>query len=79
MAIGTAGDRGAHGSAGARGAGTARSAVGRAVPGRAGAHRELLVERVDIGTDGADIRLRSDGLVDLVRDLNSVAESRSAA
>ncbi len=33
---------------------------------------QLLVERVDIGTDGVEIRLRSNGLVDLVRDLNAV-------
>ena len=40
---------------------------------------QLLVERVDVGMEGVEIRLRSNGLVDLVHDLNAVAESRSAA
>lgn len=32
----------------------------------------LLVERVDVGIDGADIRLRSEGLTNLVADLRAV-------
>lgn len=40
---------------------------------------QLLVERVDVDTQGVEIRLRSNGLVDLVRDLNAVVEARSAA
>jgi hypothetical protein len=40
----------------------------------------LLVERVDIGTGGADIRLRIEGLTSLVTDLGAIpAESRRAA
>ena len=31
----------------------------------------LLVDRVDIGPDGADVRLRLDGLASLVRDLGA--------
>jgi len=31
----------------------------------------LLVDRVEIGEDGADVRLRLDGLASLVRDLGS--------
>ena len=33
---------------------------------------QLLVERVDIGPDGADIRLRTEGLTNLVADLRAV-------
>lgn len=33
---------------------------------------QLLVERVDIGTDGADIRLRTEGLTSLVTDLSEI-------
>jgi hypothetical protein len=33
----------------------------------------LLVERVDISGDGADIRLRTDGLLSLVADMGRVA------
>ena len=33
---------------------------------------QLLVERVDIGPDGADIRLRTEGLTNLLRDLGAV-------
>jgi DNA invertase Pin-like site-specific DNA recombinase len=41
---------------------------------------QLLVERVDVGTDGVDIRLRMEGLTSLVNDLRAVApESRKAA
>jgi hypothetical protein len=41
---------------------------------------QLLVERVDVGTDGVDIRLRVEGLANLVRDLAGVADdSRRAA
>jgi hypothetical protein len=40
----------------------------------------LLVERVDISTDGADIRLRTEGLTNLVTELRAVrSESRRAA
>ena len=37
----------------------------------------LLVERVDIGTDGLNVRLRMDGLGGLTREM--LADSRSAA
>jgi DNA invertase Pin-like site-specific DNA recombinase len=41
---------------------------------------QLLVERVDVGPDGADIRLRTEGLTNLVADLRAVRlESRRAA
>jgi hypothetical protein len=41
---------------------------------------QLLVERVDVSTDGADIRLRTEGLTNLVADLRAVRpESRRAA
>jgi DNA invertase Pin-like site-specific DNA recombinase len=41
---------------------------------------QLLVERVDVSPDGADIRLRTEGLKDLVADLSAVRpESRRAA
>jgi hypothetical protein len=41
---------------------------------------QLLVERVDLGPDGADIRLRTEGLTNLVRDLGSVRpKARRAA
>jgi site-specific DNA recombinase len=41
---------------------------------------QLLVERVDISTDGADIRLRTEGLTNLVADLRGVRrEGRRAA
>jgi hypothetical protein len=41
---------------------------------------QLLVERVDIGTDGADIRLRTEGLTNLVADLRAVRpDNRRAA
>jgi hypothetical protein len=40
---------------------------------------QLLVERVDINTDGADIRLRTEGLTNLFADLCAVRpESRRA-
>jgi hypothetical protein len=40
----------------------------------------MLVERVDVGPDGADIRLRTEGLTNLVADLQAVRpESRKAA
>ncbi len=35
---------------------------------------QLLVERVDVGTDGLDIRLRIDGLVHLVRDIAGTSD-----
>jgi site-specific DNA recombinase len=41
---------------------------------------QLLVERVDVRTEGADIRLRTDGLTNLVADLRAVRpEKRRAA
>jgi hypothetical protein len=33
---------------------------------------QLLVERVDVGTNGADIRLRTQGLASLVADLGDI-------
>lgn len=41
---------------------------------------QLLVERVDISTDGADIRLRTEGLTNLVTELRTIRpEPRRAA
>jgi hypothetical protein len=41
---------------------------------------QLLVERVDIAPDGADIRMRTGGLTKLVADLGTIkAEARRAA
>ncbi len=41
---------------------------------------QLLVERVDIGTEGADIRLRTQGLTSLIADLSAIQpENRRAA
>jgi hypothetical protein len=40
---------------------------------------QLLVERVDVSPDGADIRLRTDGLTNLVADLRDVRPERRAA
>ncbi|MGE0629888.1 MAG: recombinase family protein, partial [Hyphomicrobiaceae bacterium] len=41
---------------------------------------ELLVERVDLSTEGADIRLRTQGLTSLVEDLGAIQpEKRRAA
>jgi len=40
---------------------------------------QLLVERIDVGHDGVDIRLRVDGLAHLVRDLAGMAASRRNA
>ena len=41
---------------------------------------QLLVERVDVSPDGADIRLRTEGLTNLVTDLRAInPESRRAA
>ena len=41
---------------------------------------QLLVERVDVRTDRVDIRLRTEGLANLVADLSAVRpESRRAA
>jgi hypothetical protein len=41
---------------------------------------QLLVERVDIAPDGADIRMRTEGLTKLVADLRAIkSESRRAA
>ena len=41
----------------------------------------LLIDRVEVGTDGADVRLRLDGLASLVRDLDvgPAASARAAA
>jgi hypothetical protein len=41
---------------------------------------QLLVERVDISTEGADIRLRTQGLISLVADLRAIQpQNRRAA
>ena len=40
---------------------------------------QLLVERVDVSPDGADIRLRTEGLTTLVADLRAVRPERRAA
>ena len=41
---------------------------------------QLLVERVDVGPDGVDIRLRTEGLANLAADLDAVRpEARRAA
>ena len=41
---------------------------------------QLLVERVDVSPDGADIRLRTEGLTNLVTDLRAInPETRRAA
>jgi site-specific DNA recombinase len=40
---------------------------------------QLLVERVDVGTDGADIRLRTQGLTSLVADLGGVQPENERA
>jgi hypothetical protein len=40
---------------------------------------QLLIERLDVGHDGVDIRLRVDGLAHLVRDLGGIAASRRTA
>ena len=40
---------------------------------------QLLVERVDVGPDGVDIRLRTDGLASITADLNAVRPERRAA
>ena len=41
---------------------------------------QLLVERVDISTEGADIRLRTEGLTSLVADLSALKlETQRAA
>ncbi|MDP2356907.1 MAG: recombinase family protein [Beijerinckiaceae bacterium] len=40
---------------------------------------QLLVERVDVGRDGVDIRLRVDGLAHLVRELGGIAVSSQRA
>jgi site-specific DNA recombinase len=49
-------------------------------PGEQARIVHLLVERVDIGTEGADIRLRTQGLTSLVADLSTLQpENRRAA
>ena len=40
---------------------------------------QLLVERVDVGPDGVDIRLRTEGLANLTADLNAVRPEQRAA
>ena len=40
---------------------------------------QLLVERVDIGVEGADIRLRTQGLTSLVADLNAIQQEKRRA
>ena len=40
---------------------------------------QLLVERVDVGTDGLAIRLRTDGLASLVGELSQRPRERTAA
>jgi hypothetical protein len=40
---------------------------------------QLLVERVDIGLDAVDIRLRTEGLVSLMSQLNAVRPEQRAA
>ena len=41
---------------------------------------QLLIERVDVSPDGADIRLRTEGLTKVVADLRAVRpEARKAA
>jgi hypothetical protein len=40
---------------------------------------QLLVERVDVCTEGADIQLRTDGLTSLVNDLGDVSSKCEAA
>ena len=40
---------------------------------------QLLVERIDVGEHGFDLRLRIDGLADLVRDLSGSAANHPEA
>ena len=40
---------------------------------------QLLVDRVDIAPDGADIRMRTEGLTKLVADLGAIKPARRAA
>ena len=40
---------------------------------------QLLIERVDISLDGAEIRLRASGIASLISDLRAAAVTRSAA
>jgi hypothetical protein len=54
--------------------------VACAIPSRAGPLVQLLVERVDVGPDGADIRLRTEGLTSLLSELRGTdLEGRRAA
>jgi hypothetical protein len=39
----------------------------------------LLVERVDVGSDGIDIRLRTEGLANLTAELDAVRPEQKAA
>jgi site-specific DNA recombinase len=41
---------------------------------------QLIVERVDVGTDGIDVRLRTEGLANLITELRAIKpEPRRAA
>ena len=40
---------------------------------------QLLVERVDVGPDGVDIRLRTEGLTNLTAELDAVRPEQKAA
>jgi hypothetical protein len=63
-----------------RGLGTARSALDELFPAEQVRIVQLLVERVDISTEAVDIRLRTQGLTDLVKHLGALRpEARRAA
>jgi hypothetical protein len=38
----------------------------------------MLIERVDVGPEGMDIRLRTEGLASLVRDLGGIRARQAA-
>ena len=48
-------------------------------PDVVGDDKFLLVERVDVSTEGADIRLRTEGLTSLVADLSTIQPARRRA
>jgi hypothetical protein len=52
---------------------------GKPLPAEQARIVRLLVERVEVGPAGADIRLRVDGLASLVRDLGSGAPDAARA
>ena len=59
---------------------TAPDGTGRTFPVEQARIVQLLVERVDVSPEGADIRLRTEGLTNLVADLRAVRpEPRRAA